>query len=238
MRWQLPAATALLTAGLLLSACRTPSGPKPPVATTVQPSRGASSTTSSGVHYTIDAQQSQVVVLVYRDGKMAHLGHNHVIAIRQLSGQVVLAADPKQSSFQIDFPVDAMSVDEPAMRAAEGPDFQTTVDEAAIAGTRDHMLGESLLNSKQFAQIHLASEQIHDNEGSLSAVTAIVVRSTTAHAEIPVMLQNSGDDLTVSGEFDLTHAQLGLTPYSVALGALRVAERIHIKYRLSARRQS
>ena len=45
-------------------------------------------------------------------------------------------------------------------------------------------------------------------------------------------------ELIASGEFDLTHAQLGLTPYSVALGALRVAERMHVRYRLVAQRES
>jgi hypothetical protein len=190
------------------------------------------------MHYVIDGQRSLVLVLVYRDGTMAHLGHNHVIALRELHGSVVLAADRTQSSFQMDFPVEALSVDEPALRTAEGADFQSTVDEAAIAGTRDHMLGEALLNSKQFPRIALQSEQIVDNGGSLSALTTIVVRSTSAHAQIPLMLQMAGDDLMVSGEFDLTHAQLGLTPYSIALGALRVAERIHIRYRLSAHLQS
>ena len=41
----------------------------------------------------------------------------------------------------MDFPVEDMSVDDAQLRAAQGADFQSTVDEAAIAGTRDHMLG-------------------------------------------------------------------------------------------------
>jgi hypothetical protein len=149
-----------------------------------------------------------------------------------LTGTVVMASDPDAIGFQMDFPVEAMSVDEPQLRAELGADFETTVDEAAIAGTRDHMLGSALLNSKQYPQIHLQSLQIRIADGVLQATTRIQVRDTTAQAQIPVTLQYSGDDLTVSGEFDLTHSQLGLTPYSVALGALRVAERLHVQYRL------
>jgi hypothetical protein len=236
MSWRVALCAVLAAAATCLSGCRTaPPGARPGAAAATT-SGAASGAAVSGTQYTIDPQRSQVLVLVYRDGTMAHLGHNHVIAVRELHGSVVLASDRTQSSFQIDFPVEAMSVDEPALRAAEGADFQSTLDEAAIAGTRDHMLGESLLNSRQFAQIHLQSERILDNGGNLSALTTIVVRTTTAHAQIPLTLQTSGDELRVSGEFDLTHAQLGLTPYSVALGALRVAERIHIRYRLSAHR--
>jgi polyisoprenoid-binding protein YceI len=234
MRSRVVLCAALVATGLSLSACRTSPGTRPPQLGQPSVTPGVP---TAGARYIIDSQRSQVLVLVYRDGRLAHLGHNHVIAVRSLTGSVVLGSDPTQASFQMDFPVAAMSVDEAALRSAEGADFSSTVDEAAIAGTRDHMLGESLLNSAQFPQIHLQSEQIRSNAGSLSALTTIVVRNTTAHAEVPVMLQTSGDDLSVSGEFDLTHSQLGLTPYSVALGALRVAERIHIRYQLSAHRE-
>jgi hypothetical protein len=66
----------------------------------------------------------------------------------------------------------------------------------------------------------------------------IVVRDHAVEVELPVTLQRSPEELIVSGEFDLTHTELGLTPYSVALGALRVADRMHVRYRLVALRAS
>jgi hypothetical protein len=177
--------------------------------------------------YRIDAQRSLVLILIYRDGRMAALGHNHVIAVRELSGDIVLAADVTQSSWQLDFPVAALSVDEPQLRAAQGADFQSAVDQVAIAGTRDHMLGPALLDAASFPTIHLQSLQLQphsdaarsDGEDLLMTIR-ILVRDHSAELQLPVSLQRSGDELVASGEFDLTHAQLGLTPYSVALGAL------------------
>jgi len=224
---------ALVAAGLALSACKT--GPRNQTAP-VPPQGVVPSAPVAAAHYTIDSQQSQVLVLVYRDGPMGHLGHNHVIAVRNLTGSVVMPQDPMQSTFQFDFPVESLSVDEAQLRAQEGADFESTLDEAAIAGTRDHMLGTALLNSKQFPSIHLQSEQFHNGPDGRLVRTRIVVRDTTAQAEIPVAMQHTDDELTVSGEFDLTHTQLGLTPYSVALGALRVAERMHVRYKLVAHR--
>jgi polyisoprenoid-binding protein YceI len=221
---------------LSLVACHTSS------ATRTQPKATARLSTlaapAASPQFTIDSQRSRVLVLVYRDGPMGRLGHNHVIAVRALTGTVLMASAPEQSSFQLDFPVESMSVDEPQLRAAMGADFDTTVDEAAITGTREHMLGSALLTSKQYPQIHLQSQQIRAVAGALQATTSIQVRDTTAQAQIPVTLQLDGDYLTVSGEFDLTHGQLGLTPYSVALGALRVADRLHVQYRLVAHRQT
>jgi len=169
---------------------------------------------------------------------MALLGHNHVVAVRQLSGDVVVAADLAHSRWQLQFPVAALSVDEPQLRAASGEDFQTRLDDVAIAGTREHMLGAALLDATHFPLIHLQSEQIHAGDDGLRLATRIVVRDHATLVDVPVALQRSADELIASGEFELTHSELGLTPYSVALGALRVADRIHVRYRLLARREA
>jgi hypothetical protein len=211
----------------------------PSAATTpAEPTAGAAGAGGNGgERYVIDAQRSEVLVLVYRDGRMASLGHNHVIAVRQLSGLVVVASDLGQSRWALDFPVDALSVDEPQLRAAQGAEFQTTLGDAAIAGTREHMLGAALLDAASFPVIHLESEQVLTGVDGLRLSLSIVVRDHTARITVPVVLQRTAEELIASGEFDLTHAELGLTPYSVALGALRVADRMQVRYRLVARRE-
>jgi hypothetical protein len=223
----------VLTASLLLGACRTvptppPSPPPTPPAPEVVPERID--------HYQIDAARSQVLVLVYRDGKMAKLGHNHVLSVHDLSGEVLMPADISQASFQLQFPVAAMSVDEPALRRALGDDFSAPVDAASIDGTRSHMLGEKLLDAMHFASVRLQSVALRPQADQWLASLRITVRDHNCVAEVPVTLVSTADELSASGEFDLSHAQLGLTPYSVGLGALRVAEIIHIRYRLVARR--
>ena len=193
-------------------------------------------TPAAVTHYVIDPQRSDVRVLVYRDGPMGHLGHNHVIAVRSLTGTVAVSVvDLGQTHFELTFPVDALSVDDVSQRAEEGADFSTTLDEAAIAGTREHMLGASLLNAASYPTIRLQSEQLHQAADGLHIMTAMTVRTVTAEVDVPVSSWHADDQaLQVSGEFDLTHSQLGLTPYSVALGALRVAERMHVRFRLVA----
>jgi polyisoprenoid-binding protein YceI len=226
----------LIVAALCLAACHSvpglrPGAPPPTAVTAAGAAAGA-------VRYRIDSARSEVLILVYRDGRMASLGHNHVVAVRELSGEVVVATDLSQSSWQLDFPVGSLSVDEPQLRAAQGADFQTRLDDVATAGTRDHMLGPMLLDAARYPVIHLQSRQISGPADGLHVSAHIVVRDHELQIDLPVALQRSPDELVASGEFDLTHAQLGLTPYSVALGALRVAERMHVRYRLVALRES
>jgi polyisoprenoid-binding protein YceI len=225
---------ALMLTAAGLSACQSVPGLRPAAPSGVV----APAAPAEAARYRIDPDRCEVLILVYRDGRMATLGHNHVIAVRQLSGEVMLASDPTHSSWQLDFPVAALSVDEPQLRAAQGEEFQSKLDDVAIAGTRDHMLGPQLLDAAHFSTIHLQSGEIRTAADGLQMSLSIVVREHTAQLEVPVALQRSADELTASGEFDLTHAQLGLTPYSVALGALRVAERMHVRYRLVARREA
>ena len=111
-----------------------------------------------------------------------------------------------------------------------------TVQPETGASTGSVMLGAGLLDAMHFPLIHLQSEQIHAGDDGLRLATRIVVRDHAALVDVPMALQRSEDELIASGEFDLTHSELGLTPYSVALGALRVADRIHVRYRLVAQR--
>jgi polyisoprenoid-binding protein YceI len=233
-RWQLPArpiGAALIAAGLCLSACQAVPGlrsrPSPPASTTT-------AVPAAATRYRIDATRSEVLILVYRDGRLANLGHNHVVAVRELSGEVLAATDPLQSSWQLDFPVEALSVDDPQLRQAQGAEFQSRLDDVAIAGTREHMLGPQLLDAAHFPTIHLQSEQVRSDADGLHMRIRIVVRDHSAQLDVPLSLERSPEQLSASGDFDLTHTELGLSPYSVALGALRVADRMHVHYRLVA----
>src|SRR6204780_2598260 len=150
---------ALIVAVLCLDACRSVPNLHPQAA----PPPAVAAPAAASARYRVDAARSEVLILVYRDGRLATLGHNHVLAVRELSGEIVLAADITQSSWQLDFPVAALSVDEPQLRASQGADFQSAVDEVAIAGTRDHMLGPALLDAARFPTIHLQSLQLHSD---------------------------------------------------------------------------
>ena len=218
-----------------LAACHAPPGPRAPYGT--PPGTQASPSPAAAAHYRVDSEHSEVLISVFRDGPLAALGHDHLIAVRSLEGQIALPADPAQAVFALEFPVDGLLVDDAALRATAGPGFQASIDAASIQGTRNHMLGDTLLDAAHFPHIRLESRQIRPEGDHWLAQVRIVVREHEDLAAIPVSLELSGDTIVASGEFDLEHAELGLTPYSVALGALKVAERMHLRYRVVARRE-
>jgi hypothetical protein len=238
-------AWAVVGLGLSLAACRTAQSPQPYTRSTpgsaLVPRQPA-----SVEHFRLDPAQSEVLILVYRDGPMAALGHNHVLSVHELSGEAALPVDstaqspgrehPELASFTLEFPVAAIAVDEPALRTREGTGFEGALDAPSIEGTRAHMLGPLLLDASHFERIRLQSGAVQAEGDHWLATLHIMLRDYEAQAQVPIALQLDAEGLLATGEFDLTHAQLGLKPYSVALGALRVAETLHIRYRLLARR--
>lgn len=182
----------------------------------------------------MDPEASQVLVLVYRDGPMARMGHNHVIGVHQLTGEISVPKEPGDAHFWIEFPVAAMSVDDAAVRATLDDDFRAPIDAGSIRGTREHMLGEKVLDALQFPKIRLESGPMRQDGERWLVSLVISVHGHSSAAEVPVTLERSTQQLSASGEFDLTHAQLGLTPYSIGHGALRVAQTMHVRFRLIA----
>ena len=51
---------------------------------------------------------------------------------------------------------------------------------------------------------------------------------------MPVTLEAQGADLVASGELELRQSELGLTPFSVMMGALQVQDAMQVRFRLVA----
>jgi polyisoprenoid-binding protein YceI len=225
MRISLP----LLAALLGLAACRAPpSRPAPPAP--------APPAAAAGVElYQVDTSRSLITLRVYREGPLAALGHNHVIAVRGLEGSVRWHAEPSRASLTLRLPVAAMSVDDPALRAAAGADFAAEVGDAARQGTRTNMLGPRLLDAEHYPEITLESERIGGSAAAPLITLRAFVAGHDALIEVPAHVARDASGLRASGDIELRQTTLGLTPFAVMLGALRVADTIGVHFDIVAR---
>ncbi len=129
-------------------------------------------------------------------------------------------------------------VDDDARRAQAGPDFPDNLTVADKEGTRRNLLGPALLDAARFPVLQLDSVAIAAAGDGYRVTARVDVAGVVRQIQVPVTLERTGGQLQVSGEFVLTHAELGLTPFSAALGALRVREDLEVAYRLVAREGS
>jgi polyisoprenoid-binding protein YceI len=179
--------------------------------------------------FRVDAARSQVVIVVRRGGSLARLGHDHVVASHDVSGNI--APDEGRADFYVR--LDALTVDEPDLRASAGFDTQPDADD--IAGTRHNMLRKVL----QTDQYPYAVIRVRDAGAGGAAVPVRVV--TTLHGvtrtvDAVARWDRTAEDFSVSGTFAIDQTEFGMTPLSILGGAITVQDRVNITFRIHARR--
>lgn len=131
-------------------------------------------------------------------------------------------------------PVDSFEVDNPAQRTAAGPAFDAMLSDKDIAGTRQNMLGEQVLNSQQYPHIRLVSVDVAGNVDSLNALIRITVRGISADISIPFKVHYEGRRITIKGQTEISQTELGMQPFSILMGAIAVQDEMTIQFDLVA----
>lgn len=186
-------------------------------------------------NYRIAPMESSLRILVYRGGTMALLGHNHVISSADLQGQIWRGATAESSGFEIEVPVNTLIVDDNAARAEEGEDFPLNVSEDAKAGTKANMLRPTLLDGEHFPKISIRATRITGSTASPDVVGSMRIKDQTREIRLPVTLTETDSALAIQGSFEIRQSDFGITPLSIAMGALTVQDTVKIKFRLVAR---
>jgi len=222
-----------VAAVLGLAACQTSPPAVPQAKTAAAPFRMTAP--ANAREYRIVAADSVLQILVYRGGPMARLGHNHVITSHHLEGPVFMAEDPSQSRFDIRVPVNELTVDEPAMREVAGPDFPPGVPQTARDGTRKNLLSEALLDAANYPEIRLLATDVKIGAESWDTGVEITFRDSVYLMRVPVRVEQREGVLIARGEFLMNQSQLGLKPFSVAMGTLVVMDEMRIRFEVVAR---
>jgi hypothetical protein len=185
--------------------------------------------------FLLDAANSEVLVLVYRGGRLARFGHNHVIRLRELEGELDLAEPWGGSRLILSFPAAAMELDDPELRAEQGAGFESPLRPADIAATRRNMLGPALLDAAQHPRIQLRGRVLGGQPPDLDLELTFQVRGHSSRLRLPLQVELGAGLLRAEGELELLQTDLGLTPFSLLMGALTVENRMLVKYRLVMR---
>jgi polyisoprenoid-binding protein YceI len=212
----------------MLCACRAP----PPLPATA----GGPAPPAGAVPWAIDPAASHIWLQLRADGPLSRLGHPHVIVAQQLQGFVWLHPQLERSVVEVNIPVAGLLVDDAAERARAGGEFAEPLDEAARAGTREHMLGERQLDAAHYPLISLRSRQVRQSGATTMVEFQVRLRDRQTLLAVPLQWQQHAGELRATGELQFNQTDLGLEPYSVGLGALRVADRIAARFEIVARR--
>ena len=191
---------------------------------------------ATNMEFRIDGDASWLRVLAFPDGPLRRFGHHHVISHNGITGTVVVAPDPLESTIELEFSVADFAVDDPDQRALEGEDFEAEVPQKDVDGTRANMLGERLLNAEQFPMIQIQSTAIDGAMPDVNIIATVSVIGIESTVAFPVSIELTDNSFVANGQLDITHGELGLSPFTAMGGALSVGDLLVFKYEISGTR--
>ena len=231
---------AAAAAFALVAGCASVGESTAPPATTVESTADDSlrsrDPAPDAVRFTVVSAQSEIRLLTFREGPMARLGHNHVITTTALTGTAWLTDDLGDALVRIVIPASGLVVDAPEARAQEGEAFSDPIPEADVAATRENMLGAQLLRADDYPFVRATCGDFAAAAGTIDC--EIEIAGNPALLTLPVDIEVEDRVVSARGEVTVTHAQLGLEPFSAAGGAIRVADGITLRFDIVAQRLS
>jgi hypothetical protein len=176
---------------------------------------------------------SQIRIQVFRAGRAVHLGHNHVISAPQFEGFFYWPAQNLEAArFDLVFRLDQLVFDLPSQRAALGPAFAAVLSEAAIAATREHMLGPDNMQADRYPLVRIHSLEITGEAPKFAARVAIALHGKTREMHIPLSVTGLPQRVNASGSLVLRQSDFGVQPYSVMGGLLAVQDDVLLEFSL------
>ena len=160
-----------------------------------------------------------------------------MVASHDLAGVAHVPETLSAVSFEVHLPVNLLTVDEEELRNQAGPDFPPGVPDEAKAGTKRNMLGEAMLDGDRYPEVVLRSEAVRRAaEGnSVEAQVRAIVRDQAFAVIVPLQYRLDGDTLEVNGEMPLKQTDVGITPFTLFGGALKVEDELKIRFHIVAR---
>lgn len=182
--------------------------------------------------YAIDTDRSVVQILVYRDGALARLGHDHAVTAGPLVGYLWPGGIESAGRADLYLALSELVVDAPQARAAAGlGDGPTAAD---IDGTRRNMLAS--LEADRYPHVWLQVLLPPAESGqwlvARDASVDLTLHGTTRRLSVPVRIAAAGDAWRVTGTFTLRQSDFGITPFSVLGGALAVRDALELAFDL------
>jgi hypothetical protein len=97
------------------------------------------------------------------------------------------------------------------------------------------MLSEGVLVGDRFATIRLTGTGPIGASAAQTLKVKVELLGRTIDLTLPTTVSVTPERIEARGQFELEHADLGMQPFSVMMGALQVAPKLSFSYRVIAR---
>lgn len=180
------------------------------------------------VRYDIDASKSKFFVHAYRGGPAYFKGHDHLIAVRDFSGQAALTLDALNPA--------SLSLNIRAASLEETSDVFTPQQKGII----NKELEEIVLETAKYPEITFKSSEVKgglkNGQFDLKIGGDLTLHGVTKHIVIPATVTVEGDALHAKGEFELDRTKFNVKATSAFHGLIRIKNKLKFTFDIAGRR--
>ena len=185
--------------------------------------------------YKLVDEASYLHIYTGAEGWLRSFSHDHQVSVRGFEGEILW--DGLNSSANLIFYPEAFLVDDDYERSlAIDTDFHEPVSESIQSGTRQNMLGDRVLAADTYNEITVDISLVSFAETEALAEFSVQFRGQDFLFQKPISLFVADNVLQAEADFELSHSDLGLRPYSVGAGLARVAEMLRFHVFIEGRR--
>ena len=193
-------------------------------------SGGSVSKANAEARYRIDAAGSKFMVRAFSGGLLWFKGHDHFIAVREFSGEVVLTPQTITPA-SLNMVVQTKSL-------VETRDVFTEQQKQII----NKELREIVLETETYPTITFKSTNVSGKlrpDGAFDAKIRgdLTMHGVTKQIEIPARVTLAGNDLRARGEFDVDRGDFKVKATSAFHGMVRVRDKLEFTFDILAHRQ-
>lgn len=169
----------------------------------------------------LDPKASELVVKTWKAGLAAALAHNHVISATEVKGTVGL------DRIEITVQVAGLVADKPALRKKHHGETNeiSPTDQKKVM---DAMMGDEQLDLRRFPTITFASTAIVKEANGYAVTGQLTIHGVTKAVKTVAQISEKEGVLTGDASLKLKVSDYGITPYSTALGSIKVKDEVEL----------
>lgn len=196
-------------------------------------------------------EESLVAVVTHRGGVAGGLAHDHLVAATNYAANLTFdPATPLEAEFEVDFFVEDLLVDDPALRRRWSPRLAEagvldepfgSLSEGDRTRVRREMLEEGQLDAEEHPTVTARLTGVERADTTLGAVpfdhrvtVEMTVRGITARAPVAARYEEDDRGVTIEAVGEFRFRAFGIEPYSAYLGAVKNQDRFHVYLSLRA----
>lgn len=170
--------------------------------------------------WSLSAADGELHILTGVAGRAAKMGHRLTIGMQSWQAGVHWAGD---SPTRVELVVDVDSLE---VLGGEGGLTPLAGPEKGVA--RSNALKS--LDVKRFPQIRFSADQVEKTADGYRLTGTVEIHGTARPQVVDVAVEDSGDTLSLSARVPVTQSDFGVKPFSLMMGALKVADEVTIEF--------